>query len=204
MPYSHLLDQPTSPQSRKIERCECGAPVSLVKPNRALPATPWRCIRCSAIILANPQRRDGSEFRGGVRRADFFEIYERSSPQYLASPSRLSDEDIKQLRDCVECSQLPEHELRQSPRFAIAAALSVVPLNGKFGVSGPPAVAYSIDVSTGGMAILHPEPTGASLYAIEFIDPILKVPPVILRPIRCSRLGNGFAIAGDFVCRIDY
>lgn len=125
-------------------------------------------------------------------------------PQLLASPSRLSDEDIAQLRSCTECIALPEHELRKSPRYSVAAAISIVSLNERFGVAGLPAIAYSIDISTGGMALLHPEPTGAPLYAIEFLDNMLNIPPVILRPIRCSRLGHGFAIAGEFVCRVDY
>lgn len=54
------------------------------------------------------------------------------------------------------------------------------------------------------MGMLHPEPAGAPLYAVEFLDDALNIPPVILRALRCSRLGHGYALAGDFVCRVDY
>lgn len=102
------------------------------------------------------------------------------------------------------CAELPAHELRQSKRYAVAVPLTVVDLDEQFCVRSSPKFAYSIDISTGGMAMLHPEPTAASLYAVEFLDAALSIPPVILRPIRCSKLGHGYAVAGDFVCRVDY
>lgn len=150
------------------------------------------------------QRKGGSEFHGGVRPAHFRQIFSRLPLQSLVLPSRLSDEDIRQLRNCAECVELPAHDLRKSTRYAISAPLTAISLNEKFAVTGEPAVGYSIDISTGGLAILHPAPTSAPLYAIEFLDASLNIPPVILRPIRCSRLGSGYAIAGEFVCRVDY
>ncbi len=178
--------------------------MSLVKPTRHLAAAPWQCLRCGSVLLASPQRRDGSEFHGGVRRSDFRTIYNSVAPRADVSPSHLSDEDIKQLRNCTKSVELPSHELRQSQRYAVAVPLNVVTLNEKFCVTSPPQIAYSIDISTGGMSLLYPKATEAALYAVEFADGFLNIPPVILRPIRCSRLGNGFAIAGDFVCRVDY
>lgn len=204
MPYSHLSGHSANPKHQRLERCECGAAVSLLKPNRRASAAPWQCVRCGTIILAIPQRRDGSEFHGGIRRADFRQVFSRGPIESLISPSRLSDEDIQRLRNCTACTELPEHELRQSQRYAIAAPVTIVPLNSRFGVAGAPALAYSIDISTGGMAILHPEAATAAIYAVEFVDPSLNIPPVILRPLRCSQLGDGYAIAGEFVCRVDY
>ena len=149
------------------------------------------------------QRKGGSEFHGGVRPAHFRQIYSRLPLQSLVLPCRLSDEDIRQLRNCG-VRELRAHDLRMSTRYAISAPLTAISLNEKFAVTGEPAVGYSIDISTGGLAILHPAPTTAPLYAIEFLDASLNIPPVILRPIRCSRLGSGYAIAGEFVCRVDY
>lgn len=195
----------TTPQRLdRCDRCDCGSPVSLLKPNRTTRARPWQCLRCGTIILATVERKSGSEFHGGVRPAHFRQIYSRLPVQSIAVPSRLSDEDIRRVRNCAECVELPAHEMRNSTRYAITAPLTVVSLNEKFAVTGLPAIAHSIDISTGGMAILHPAPTTAPLYAIEFMDASLSISPVILRPVRCSRLGSGYVIAGEFVCRVDY
>ena len=38
----------------------------------------------------------------------------------------------------------------------------------------------------------------------EFLDAGARMPALILRPSRCTPLGGAFAIAGDFVSRIQY
>lgn len=200
MPYSHLLGAKAS----KLDRCKCGARVSLNKPDRRASAAPWQCLRCGSIFLAAPQRRDGSEFHGGIRRADFNAIYQQQAPWFDLTPSRLSEEGIAQLRNCTDCVQLPDHELRQAQRYAVSVPLTVIALDERFSVAGPPTLAYSIDVSAGGMSLLYPDPTNAPLYAIEVIDAAIRLPPVILRPVRCSRLGQGYSVAGEFICRVDY
>ncbi|QDT73297.1 hypothetical protein I41_24860 [Lacipirellula limnantheis] len=199
-----FYDQPSNPKPQPLQRCDCGSPVSLLKPNRTTRASPWQCLRCGTIMLATVERKGGAEFHGGVRPAHFRQIYSRLPLQSLVLPCRLSNEDIRQLRNCAECAELRAHDLRTSTRYAISAPLTAISLNEKFAVTGEPAVAYSIDISTRGLAILYPAPTTAPLYAIDFLDSSLNVPPVILRPIRCSRLGSGYAIAGEFVCRVDY
>lgn len=71
-----------------------------------------------------------------------------------------------------------------------------------FRISGLPATAYTIDVSSGGLSILHPEPTTAPYFAVDFPLSNLDIPTVIFKPTRCSRLGSAYAVAGSFVCRV--
>lgn len=190
-------------EARSIESCgSCAGRVALVRPSATIPAMPWRCRQCGVIYLAAPERRNGSVFRGGVTPAIHADVF----PQNLFDGERaeLSTEDVRQLKLCLPASECRASDVRRAPRHLIATPISVIAIEEDFGVAGPPATAYTIDVSSGGLSILHPEPTTAPYFAVDFALSQVEMPTVIFKPIRCSRLGSAYAVAGAFVCRVEF
>ena len=187
-----------------IEHCgKCGAKVALVRPTATLDASPWQCRSCLAIFLATPERRAGSLFRGGVIAAGYSEVFQPVEMYRSPRHAELSNEDVQQLKRCTPSRSDVPSNLRRSERHAIVVPVSVLSLEEDFRVSGVPATAYTIDVSSGGLSLLHPEPTIAPYFAVDFSQASTQIPPVIFRPKRCARLGSAYAVAGEFVCRLN-
>lgn len=118
--------------------------------------------------------------------------------------TELSDEDVLQLKRCTPARSEAPTEVRHEPRYSIAAPVTVLSLEDDFRIVGVPATAYTIDVSCGGLSLLHPESTTAPYFAVDFSPSSLRIAPVIFQPRRCSRLGGAFPVAGRFVCRVNY
>ena len=92
----------------------------------------------------------------------------------------------------------------QSLFLATATPITLLPLATDFRIDGPILAASTLDVSCGGLALLSRQPLAAKYLAIEFLDAGARMPALILRPSRCRPLGPAYAIAGDFVSRIQY
>ena len=188
-----------------IELCgRCGAKVALVRPCATLDASPWRCRGCGSLFLATPERREGSLFRGGILSAGYSDVFQPSEIYRGLHRAELSREDIEQLIRCMPSRSAVQSDHRQGDRYSIAAPVTVLSLEDDFRIVGVPATAYTIDVSCGGLSLLHPEPTISPYFAVDFTQASLHIPPVIFQPKRCSRLGAAYAVAGAFVCRVNW
>jgi hypothetical protein len=116
----------------------------------------------------------------------------------------LSEEDLRQLQRCLP-EPLPRHgNARTSRRYQVTTPITLLPLAADFRIDGPILAASTLDVSCGGLALLSRQPLAAKYLAIEFLDAGARMPALILRPTRCKPLGPAYAIAGDFVSRIQY
>lgn len=198
-------DLRTSAKGGLLEKCgKCGARVALVRPTATLDASPWKCRNCGAIFLAALERRGGSLFRGGVTAATYSDIFQPIEMYRSPRGAVLSNEDVQQLKRCTPSRSEGASNNRQGERHAIAVPVSVLSLQEDFRVSAVPASAYTIDVSCGGLSLLHSEPTIAPYFAVEFSLASTQIPPVIFRPTRCARLGSAYSVAGEFVCRLNY
>lgn len=188
-----------------IELCSgCGASIALVAPSDTAPAMPWKCRACDVIYLASPQRRSGAMFQGGVRPAFYRDVIEDAALRPAPQPLELSDEDLRQLQRCLPDDRPRTGNARGSQRYQVATPISLLPLATDFRIDGPIVAASTLDVSCGGLALLSRQPTAAAYLAIEFLDVGARMPALILRPSRCTTLGDAFAIAGDFVSRISF
>lgn len=188
-----------------IELCGgCGASIALVPPNDNAPASPWKCRGCGAIYLACAQRRSGALFQGGVQPAFYMDVIEDAALRPAAQQLELSAEDLRQLQRCLPESSPRGGNARSSQRYKVTTPITLLPLAIDFRIDGPLAAASTLDVSCGGLALLSRQPLAATYLAIEFLDAGARMPALILRPSRCTPLGAAFAIAGDFVCRIQY
>jgi hypothetical protein len=172
-----------------------------VKPSAERIATPWRCRHCRALFLAHPDRRGGTVFRGGVTSASYAELMEL---EYRASSHRaaLCHDDLEQLKRCVPTLTCQNH--RRSERHSVAALVNVYPLGDDFRLLGSSALGCTVDVSCGGLSLVHPEPIEASYFLVEFLIAGQPLPPVIFQPMRCSRIGSSYAVAGEFVSRAEF
>lgn len=191
-------------KSDLIEHCgQCSGKVALVRPSAQLDASPWRCRGCGALFLASPERRGGSLFRGGLLRASFSDVFPPANVLAHERRAELSAHDLDQLKRCMPTEHASVREVRLTERYPVVTSVSVLAVEEDFRVSGKVATAYTIDVSCGGLSILHPEPTTAPYFAVDFALSSLRIPSVIFRPMRCSRLGSAYAVAGEFVCRLE-
>jgi hypothetical protein len=188
-----------------IELCGgCGASIALIPPSDNAPASPWKCRTCGALYLACAQRRSGSEFQGGVRPAFYMDVIEDAALHPAAQQHELSEEDRRQLQRCLPESRPRNANARSSQRYRVTTPITLLPLADDFRINGPIIPASTLDVSCGGLALLSRQSLTAKYLAIEFLDAGARMPALILRPTRCKPLGVAFAIAGDFVSRIQY
>lgn len=188
-----------------IELCGgCGASIALIPPNDSAPATPWKCRGCGATYLACAQRRSGAQFQGGVRPAFYMDVIEDAALRPAAQQLELSAEDLRQLQRCLPESRQNGGNARSSQRYQVTTPITLLPLADDFRIDGPIVPASTLDVSCGGLALLSRQPLAAKYLAIEFLDAGARMPALILRPSRCRPLGPAYAIAGDFVSRIQY
>lgn len=188
-----------------IELCGgCGASVALITPNENAPASPWKCRTCGALYLACAQRRSGAQFQGGVRPAFYMDVIEDAALRPTPQELELSEEDLRQLQRCLPETLPRNANARSSQRYRVTTPITFLPLADDFRIDGPIVPASTLDVSCGGLALLSRQPVAAKYLAIEFLDAGARMPALILRPTRCKPLGAAFAIAGDFVSRIQY
>lgn len=193
-----------SENDESIDHCgQCQSRVALVRPHATLPASPWRCRNCGAVYLAALERREGSHFRGGVLPATYSEAFFPATLQGRFRRAALSPEDILQLKRCIPNAVSEDPSRRHQPRHAVATGISILAVEHDFRIVGMPASGCTIDVSCGGLSLLHPEPTTAPYFAVDFSPSHSLIPPVLFRPTRCWRLTSAYAVAGEFVCRIE-
>jgi hypothetical protein len=189
--------------SLPINQCgKCSYRIALRRPTSTVPASPWKCRRCDSVYLASPQLRDGSVFFAGTRPAFYFDVVDDAASR-MRRPAELSRDDVNQLKRCLlNCGV--ESDARRHKRFAVAIPVNVIPLSEDCQIVGGPARALTIDISAGGIAVMHPEDAANSMFAIDFSPSNVNLTPVVMRKLRSTPIGSAFAIAGEFVSRIEY
>jgi hypothetical protein len=117
--------------------------------------------------------------------------------------SRLSAADINRLDRFVSDPAPRVNDQRKRWRYRITAPITVVPLAEDLQVTGSAVPAYTIDISLGGLSLLHKSPVDTSLIAVDFAPCGWPNVAVILESTRCSRLGQAYTVSGRLLCRVE-
>lgn len=195
--------------AEKISSCGCcQARLSLRRPSAAEPATCWRCRACGTLYLAAPELREGSIFRGGISLASDADVFGRGAIA-MSGANLLSGVELQHLDRLTHDNLYAQQGLcdaevqRRAQRFKLTTAVTVIPLADDFQIVGFPARALTLDISCGGVALLHKSPIEGNLLAVDFAPSGTALPAVILHATRCARTGSGYTISGEFLCRVE-
>jgi hypothetical protein len=185
-----------------IEQCgSCQSRLALRLPSLLAPASLWLCRGCCAAFIAAPQLRDGRPFFAGIRPGSYYDIVQ-SGRRHVGEPISARDE-LAQLNECFKTLVHEGRDSRQHPRYPLAKRVRALSLTDDLRVVGQPFNALTVNVSTGGIAILQSCIPSHSYLAIDFSDTDATLPPVLLKQLRVRPIGPAYEVAGEFVSRIE-
>jgi hypothetical protein len=186
-----------------IDRCgSCATKISLRSPTVDSPASAWLCRRCGSVYFARCQEREGKPFSAGTRQVSYYEVMKAINVHIDGRLSPVSQKDVQRLVQCLAARDYRGREVRKQRRFPVAAPVTVVPLGADLRVSGQPARVMTINVSGGGMALVHSRRIVEPYLAIDFAASGVDLLPAVLQVSRVRTLASAFEVAGSFVSRI--
>ena len=193
---------PTTGDTSAIEQCgSCQARLALRLPSLRAPASPWLCRGCSAAFIAAPQLRDGRPFIAGIRPGCYYDIIQ--SDRRHVGESIATGDELAQLNECFNTLVHEGPDSRQHPRYSLAKRVRALPLTDDLRVVGQPFNALTVNVSTGGIAILQACAPSHPYLAIDFSGTARTLPPVLLKQLRVRPIGPAYEVAGEFMSRIE-
>lgn len=191
-------------ETLNIDRCgNCQYRLALRRPTPKSPASAWRCRRCRALFLASAQERDGKPFSAGTRAECYFDVICDLVSDTLEETREISEQDVLRLRECLQEDAGERPNARKHARHAIVAPVTVLALSSDLRVIGEPLGAIAVNVSAGGLAIIHSRPIEEPYFAVDFSRGGAALTPVVLKKLRSREVGDAFEIAGKFVSRIE-
>ena len=111
--------------------------------------------------------------------------------------------ELAQLNECLNTLVHEGPDSRQHPRYSLAKRVRALSLTDDLRVVGQPFNALTVNVSTGGIAILQACAPSHSYLAIDFSDTAAMLPPVLLKQLRVRSIGPAYEVAGEFLSRIE-
>lgn len=190
-------------QETVIEQCgRCRARLALRLPSLCAPASLWLCRKCDAVFVAAPQLRDGRPFIAGIRPGYFDDILREQSPNCGERNNQLQLE-LAGLQDCLSSVVREGSESRRHARHIVAKRVQAISLADDLRIVGPAYHAFTVNISTGGLAILQSHVPEHPYLAIDFSETTNALPPVLLKQLRVKQVGPAFEVAGEFLSRIE-
>ena len=186
-----------------IDRCSsCATRIALRSPTPDSPASAWLCRRCGSVYFARCQEKDGKPFSAGTRLVSYFEVMKAINVHIEGKSSPIAKKDVERLVQCLSSRSFNGKEIRRQKRFPVAAPITVVPLSADFRVAGQPARVMTLNVSGGGVAVVHTRRIAEPLLAIDFSASGVELLPAVMQVTRVRTLASAFEVAGKFVSRI--
>lgn len=126
-----------------------------------------------------------------------------SAPEYNFA-NTLIHPPPKGLRDfvntLVEESQSGKQN-RSSRRYRLGMEVPAVPLDKKLRAVGDPFVAFSRNISTGGICLVHTSPVAVPFLLLQLVQRSGVAVQLVLKVLHCRRHKRFFEIGGTFVTR---
>jgi hypothetical protein len=154
------------------------------------------------VYFARCQEKDGKPFSAGTRLVSYFEVMKAINVHIEGRTSPIPKKDVERLVQCLASRTYNGREARRQKRFPVAAPITVVPLGADFRVSGQPARVMTINVSGGGVAIVHTRRIVEPYLAIDFSASGVDLLPAVMQVTRVRTLASAFEVAGKFTTRI--
>jgi hypothetical protein len=194
---------PSSSEEFTIDQCgSCGSRIALRSPNSACPASVWICRRCGSVFFARCQERDGQPFSAGTRLVSYGEFMRAVHVQTEGRSAGIAAKDVKRLVQCLTARTYSGPEARRQKRFPVAAPVTVLPLGPDLRITGPASRIMTVNISSGGAALVFPRHVAERYLAMDFSASGVDLLPAILHIKRTRRLAMAFEIAGEFLSRI--
>lgn len=92
---------------------------------------------------------------------------------------------------------------RRAPRYRLAAEVRAVPLDDQYRRIGEPFVAWSVNISTGGICLIHTRPLDAPYLLIVLGQGQSAKTRLVVRIRHCHRLSRFYQIGCEFLARSD-
>jgi len=121
--------------------------------------------------------------------------------EYAGEP-QLKDE-LKRLHECLTHFVHDGPESRRQQRYPVVTRVQVLPLSEDLRVVGFPMNAVTLNVSAGGLALLHTQPLDQPYLAVDFSGVGDTLPPVILKKLRVTQVGASYQCSGEFLSRVN-
>jgi hypothetical protein len=186
-----------------IDACgRCGGRLPLRRPNGTAPAYSWGCNRCGSVFLARCQEEDGRPKTDGVRLVPYAEVLRRITASVEGASPAVSTKDVKRLVRCLATHNFHGREARKAKRHAIAAPVTAFPLGADLRVVGAPTRTVTVNISSGGAAVVFPRKVVEPYLVLDFTASGVELLPVILKVNRVRTLTMAFEIGGEFLSRI--
>ena len=186
-----------------IDQCgSCGSRIALRSPTSASPASAWLCRRCGSVFFARCQEKDGQPFSAGTRLGSYGEVVRAIQVQTEGRSAGIAAKDVKRLVQCLAERTYSGREARRQKRYPVAAPVNVIPLGPDLRITGAAMRIMTVNISSGGAALVFPRQVAERYLAIDFSTSGVDLLPAILRVTRTRRLATAFEIAGEFLSRI--
>lgn len=189
-----------------IERCgHCDTPVRLRRPTVESPASAWLCRRCGSVFFASSQEEPAQRkpSYAMAKAIDYYEVTKELNRQLVQSSKPISSSDAKRLIDFFANRQFMGTNTRHEERAIVTASVTVIPLSADFRIAARAERALTMNVSSGGAALLHGRNVPQPFLAVDFNPSGVNLLPVILQKTRVRQMAASYEIAGRFVCRIN-
>lgn len=186
-----------------IEECGCcRAKLSLRLPSLLVPASPWLCRRCDAVFVAAPQLREGRPFIAGIRPGCFDDLIWNRGHARHAGNEQL-EQEMHRLEVQLPAAVREGPNERRHARHSVAKRIRAIALADDLRIVDRPYHALTVNISTGGIAILQSCAPEHPYVLVDFSESTSALPPVLLKGLRVREVGPAFEVGGEFLSRID-
>ena len=94
-------------------------------------------------------------------------------------------------------------EQRTEPRYVVSLPVTAVPVDESLKKAGDVFIAFTRDISSGGIAMYHTRRVSDKFLAVEIKSSCGEKMRVLVEVLRCSPVGLFYEIAGKFVSRLE-
>jgi hypothetical protein len=190
------LEMLTAPVLLRSSCGNCGRAIGLVPPRPKTTARIWTCNGCASVFFGaeNEDATDGLSPLHDAGRIAVDALTEggNSVRAQLVSQSQRLVEGL--VADVYRGADRRIHT-----RYPVAAPVTGIPLSADFRVVGRALAMMTLNLSSGGVALIHKQACEAPYYALDFADAGFGVLQILLRVLRTSDIGLQHVTAGDFL-----
>ena len=136
----------------------------------------------------------------GITQAALETLFEFQAEQLLRPPAAI-EMFVRRVVRGAEFYVGPEQ--RTEPRYVVSLPVTAVPVNESLKKAGDVFVAFTRDISSGGIAMYHTRRVSEKFLAVEIKSNCGEKMRVLVQVLRCSPVGLFYEIAGKFVSRLE-
>jgi ribosomal protein L37AE/L43A len=190
------LETLTAPVLLRSSCGSCGRAIALVPPRPKTTARIWTCNGCESVFFG-AENEDVTEGLSPLKDASRIAVDALTEGGKSVRAQLVSQSH--RLVEGLVADAYRGVERRSHARYPVAAPVTGIPLSADFRVVGPALAMMTLNLSSGGIALIHKQACEAPYFALDFADAGLGVLQILLRVLRTSDIGLQHVTAGDFL-----